>query len=137
MQRRWFNHLDPRIKEDGLLMNEKEIIFNYAKRYGNHWSKVAKLLQGRIESSINNYFYSTIRKNLRIINKSFLFKEKIVGPMNQILKDPNLVDLVFSTPTRCYRKVKKLQNAQISENKSGRFINVMKRQNDSQSEMQV
>jgi len=67
---RWHNHLDPSIKKSPINNEEEIIIFDAHKVYGNKWADIAKLLQGRSDNCIKNYYYSTLRKHIRRINKS-------------------------------------------------------------------
>eukprot|EP00347_Sterkiella_histriomuscorum_P022152 403331496 len=67
---RWHNHLDPEIKKDPITPEEERVIFESHRKYGNKWADIAKLLPGRSDNSIKNYFYSTLRKHIRRINKS-------------------------------------------------------------------
>ena len=78
---RWHNHLDPDIKKDPISANEEKMIFEAHKKYGNKWADIAKLMVGRYiqivffifidrsDNCIKNYYYSTLRKHLRRINK--------------------------------------------------------------------
>ena len=81
---RWHNHLDPDIKKDPISANEEKVIFEAHKKFGNKWAEIAKILHGRYyyptlfetngsfrsDNCIKNYYYSTLRKHLRRINKS-------------------------------------------------------------------
>jgi myb proto-oncogene protein len=67
---RWHNHLDPSIKKSPINQEEEIIIFDAHKVYGNKWADIAKLLEGRSDNCIKNYYYSTLRKHIRRINKS-------------------------------------------------------------------
>mmetsp|Transcript_15074 Transcript_15074/g.23315 ORF Transcript_15074/g.23315 Transcript_15074/m.23315 type:complete len:197 (-) Transcript_15074:2641-3231(-) len=67
---RWHNHLDPSIKKSPINDDEERIIFDAHKVYGNKWADIAKLLNGRSDNCIKNYYYSTLRKHIRRINKS-------------------------------------------------------------------
>ncbi|OMJ71866.1 hypothetical protein SteCoe_29810 [Stentor coeruleus] len=56
---------------------EIKIILKGQKKFGNKWSKVAKLLSGRSENQVKNFMHSTIRRNIRRFNKGKLESEKI------------------------------------------------------------
>ncbi|OMJ71867.1 hypothetical protein SteCoe_29811 [Stentor coeruleus] len=56
---------------------EIKIILRGQKKFGNKWSKVAKLLSGRSENQVKNFMHSTIRRNIRRFNKGKLESEKI------------------------------------------------------------
>ena len=76
---RWHNHLDPFIKREPLNAQEEKAIFEAHKIYGNKWAEIAKLMPGRYNSvyvylsrtdnAVKNHFYSTLRRQLRKINK--------------------------------------------------------------------
>jgi transcriptional activator Myb len=108
---RWYNHLDPSIKTEEWDSSEEETIFKYTKVYGNQWSKIAKILPGRTENAIKNYFYSTVRKNLRRINKKLILKEKIQGPIKELKKNQKLNELIFCDPKKSQMAAQKINEA--------------------------
>lgn len=90
---RWHNHLNPDVAKGPLTEDEEKIIFNAQKKYGNKWSEISKLLNGRTDSLIKNYFYSTLRRQLRELLRKFKGDRRIepkeisIQYMRQVLKE--------------------------------------------------
>ena len=92
---RWHHHLDPLLTHREWTLREEKMIFQLSKVFGNRWSKIAKRLPGRSENSIKNYFYSTIRKNIRMVNKFLIRKVQVNTPFKELMGDPILKNLIF------------------------------------------
>ena len=105
---RWHNHLNPKIHNGNWLPEEEEIIFKFTKIYGTHWSKIARMLQGRTENAIKNYFYSTVRKNIRRVNKKLILREKINGSIKELMKRSDLSELIFCNSSQSLKMAVKL-----------------------------
>ena len=112
---RWLNHLDPNISDQKWSLVEQDKVFHLNNIYGNQWTKIAKLMPGRTENSIKNYFYSTVRKNIRRVNKLLVWPQKIQGSIKELKNNIELKSILFCNPKRCLRQAKKLKRSQIAK----------------------
>ncbi|CAG9325415.1 unnamed protein product [Blepharisma stoltei] len=92
---RWFNHLDPDIKIGWWTVEEEQILIETQREHGNCWSKIATFLPGRTENAIKNYFYSTIRRNLRRYNRRVPEDQRIAESISEIIQKPEIVSLLM------------------------------------------
>lgn len=59
---RWVNILNPHVKKGNWSEEEQNIIFDNLCVHYTSWSSMSKVLPGRTENSIKNYFYSSLRR---------------------------------------------------------------------------
>jgi len=67
---RWLNVLDPNLDKRPLTMQERQIIFEAQRRYGNKWTTIAKLLPGRSENMVKNCFHNAKMVTRRRMRKA-------------------------------------------------------------------
>lgn len=62
VRERWLNHLSPEVHKRPWAPAEDRIIIEGHEKYGNSWSKICKLLEGRSENMCKNRFHCKLRK---------------------------------------------------------------------------
>jgi hypothetical protein len=69
IRERWNNHLNPEIRRDPISLEEGVKIFKAHNEFGNRWAEITTQLPGRTDNTVKNYFYATVRRHLRKLNK--------------------------------------------------------------------
>ena len=59
---RWVNILNPKVKKGNWSDSEQILIYDQLRNFSTSWSSMSKILKGRTENSIKNYFYSSVRR---------------------------------------------------------------------------
>lgn len=90
---RWANSLS-QANSNPFSDKEIEIVLKGQEKFGNKWSKIAKLLPGRSENQVKNFMHATIRRNIRRFNKGKLEAEKIKFSSLSILKNPEIREIL-------------------------------------------
>ncbi|OMJ95312.1 hypothetical protein SteCoe_1371 [Stentor coeruleus] len=83
---RWSNYLKG-CKTSSFTDNEVTTMVKYYDIYGTKWAKISRHLKGRTENQVKNFFYSTIRRNIRRFNKHKKESEQICLVSIDLLKN--------------------------------------------------
>lgn len=93
---RWYNHLSPNVDKKPWTQEEDDLIFELYKAHGKSWKTISDKMPGRTDNSIKNRFYSSLRRKLRKFNKTRPKKEKLVGPVRTLLRNPNVPLIIMN-----------------------------------------
>ncbi|KAK3265018.1 hypothetical protein CYMTET_26273 [Cymbomonas tetramitiformis] len=75
-RRRWQNYLNAFVKKGSWSPEEDAILLDGHKKYGNRWTEIAKMVQGRTDNAVKNRYMALCKKRAR--EKS---KEPGAGPL--------------------------------------------------------
>ncbi|XP_050380678.1 transcription factor MYB27-like [Argentina anserina] len=63
---RWLNYLRPNLKHGHITVKEENSILQLHEIWGNKWSKIARMLPGRTDNEIKNYWRTHLVKKAQI-----------------------------------------------------------------------
>ncbi|OMJ91404.1 hypothetical protein SteCoe_6090 [Stentor coeruleus] len=93
---RWSNFLKKILKKTPFDDDEIRTIYSNQALIGNKWSKIAKKLPGRGENQIKNFFYATVRRNLRRFNKDKPQHERLNYFSERLLDNLEIRNILLS-----------------------------------------
>ncbi|XP_062114854.1 transcription factor MYB83-like [Humulus lupulus] len=67
---RWINYLRPDLKRGAFSPQEEHLILHLHSILGNRWSQIAARLPGRTDNEIKNFWNSTLKKRLKLVNNN-------------------------------------------------------------------
>ena len=97
---RWINHLKPDVSKSPWTDDEMKTLFRSQAFYGNQWTEIAKFIPGRTDNSVKNFFYTTLRKKIRLYNKAAADEDQISLSVNDVSLSPDLTKKVLEVPVR-------------------------------------
>ena len=116
IRERWNNHLDPNIIKTPITLKEGIRIFEAHHRHGNKWAEITSLLPGRTDNTVKNYFYATVRRHLRKLNKC-LRNSKFCETFNLESKQTSVNFLInaLETGELDYYEIRKIENRELMQ----------------------
>ncbi|KAI5341062.1 hypothetical protein L3X38_020336 [Prunus dulcis] len=114
---RWTNYLRPDLIHDSFTPQEEEHIINLHEAIGSRWSLIAKLLPGRTDNDVKNYWNTKLKKKLSKMGIDPVTHK----PFSQILSDYGNISSLPSIDNQFGSFFKNLNNTFVpkSEPSSG------------------
>lgn len=122
---RWVNILNPHVKKGNWSEEEQNLIFDNLYVHYTSWSSMSKVLPGRTENSIKNYFYSSLRRlksNVLCNLIKDIYLDKIVDLKTALDKNHYIKDELSKLNTLSQRMCSYLLN---KESKDDNFVQFM------------
>ncbi|KAJ3429629.1 snRNA-activating protein complex subunit [Anaeramoeba flamelloides] len=82
---RWNNQLNPKIKTCRFTQEERMLLVNLQRQFGNKWTKISTYFQGRTGNQLKNFWHSNIGSKNRL-KRSIKRNEKLLQEKKKIQK---------------------------------------------------
>ena len=144
---RWVNILNPTVKKGNWTCEEQNVIYDQLKYHLTGWSNMSKILKGRTENSIKNYFYSSLRRlksnpvfhiikdiyftgkiDFKDFDRNNPFLKSEIGKLNTLSK--NICIFFLYEENKDSKFLKFLSNILFSEDKKIKDRKVKEKKND-------
>lgn len=93
---RWYNTLCIKSTNKGLNDSEISEILSIYDKHPGKWVKISKAIKLLTENQVKNFFYSTIRRNIRKFNKGKIGDEKICDKSLRLLGNAELKQILLA-----------------------------------------
>lgn len=91
---RWINKLKFDVESNGWTDEDIKRLFEIQGKIGNKWSEISPSFPTKSKNSIKNFFYSTVRRNIRRFNAGKRETEKIKGDIKELIKIPEIREIL-------------------------------------------
>jgi len=128
---RWMNHLDPEVKKTEWTPAEDQILYEAQAVFGNKWSKISRLLEGRSENSVKNRWNSLCHRKTHLKSVAFY----AIKENNSLLSSPSKLQRAkqicnerrdpvsdYETPSERYQTRKRSKSVSNAVQKSTQLI---------------
>lgn len=109
---RWNNHINPKVNRHIFSEEEEKILFESHDKFGNKWSEIARFIKGRPDNMIKNYYYSTLRRQIRKITKNV---KKIKPTLRKTKSDDLSIEYIYKLIEDNKLDISKLDNIEVKK----------------------
>ncbi|OMJ77730.1 hypothetical protein SteCoe_22597 [Stentor coeruleus] len=106
---RWNNYLKLNARHCDWTDTEINLFFELQSSFGNKWSKISAFFPNKSKNSIKNFYYSTIRRNIRRFNNGKIDEEQIKGPIDEIMKISEIREILLSQKSLSKNSLKEMK----------------------------
>ncbi|OMJ78981.1 hypothetical protein SteCoe_21110 [Stentor coeruleus] len=106
---RWMHHIKINAPQAEWTDSEIKLLFELQLSIGSKWSRISPFFPRKSENDIKNFFYATIRRNIRRFNNGKTENEQIKGPLDKIMKISEVREILLlgkSLPKRFFKEKK-------------------------------
>lgn len=96
---RWTNHLSPDVARAGWSEEEDKKLVELHALYGNQWTKIASMMEGRTDNSVKNRWNSSLKRRLERVERGEPeYKKRGRKPKSQQVQEPSRTNSECPSP---------------------------------------